>query len=91
MGSHRRPYSRSAATVSVRFVVVIVKHDIQSCASRVEQLWNVSNGAVLLAWQAADAAVIAAGFLSPNRIVVVGADAVVRSELVWVLLFKHEI
>ena len=89
MGSHRRPCSRSAATASDRFVVVIVKHDTQSCASRVDQLWNVSNGAVLLAWQAADAAVIAAGFLSPNRIVVVGADAIVRSESVCGLLFRH--
>ena len=50
-----------------------------------EQLWNVSNGTVLLAWQAAAAAVIAAGFLSPGRILVVSADAVVGSVFVLFL------
>lgn len=47
-------------------------------SSRDGQLWNVSNGAVLLAWQAAEAAVVAAGFLSPGRIAVVSSDAIVR-------------
>jgi len=62
---------------------------IQSCAWRVEQLWNVSNGTVLLAWQAADAAVIAAGFLSPGRILVVSADAVVGSVLCFSFQAVH--
>lgn len=43
------------------------------------QLWNLNNGTVLLAWQAAEVPIVAAGFLSPGVIAVVGADAIIRS------------
>jgi hypothetical protein len=59
--------------------IVVESEAIQTCVSQVDnQLWNVNNGTVLLAWQAAEAAVVAAGFVSPGRIAVVSADAIIR-------------
>ena len=76
MASHPIPFSRSAALVLVRHVWFY--SNTYMLSSRDGQLWNVSNGAVLLAWQAAEAAVVAAGFLSPGRIAVLSSDAIVR-------------
>ena len=44
----------------------------------IRQLWNLNNGAVLLAWQAAEVPIVAAGFVSPGLLAVVGADAIIR-------------
>ena len=79
MVSHPRLCSHLAGVVSVR--CVLQKRQLEKCdhvGNKPFQLWNVNTGAVLLAWQAADKAIVAAGFVSPGRIVVVSSDAIIR-------------
>ncbi len=60
------------------FTIVKTEAKQTSVLQVYDQLWNINNGTVLLAWQAAEAVVVAAGFVSPGRIAVVSADANIR-------------